>query len=51
LPEGGHNWPGGIDTTGKRWNTGKMIETFPASTVIWQFFEQFTLDGPVARPQ
>ncbi len=47
LPTGGHNWPGGIDTTGKRWNTGKMIETFPASTVIWKFFEQFTLDGPV----
>lgn len=51
LPEGGHNWPGGVDTTGERFNTGKMIETFPASTVILDFFDQFTLDGPVAPPE
>jgi len=51
LIEGGHNWPGGVDTTGERWNTGKMIKNFPASTIMWQFFEQFTLDGPVTRPR
>jgi polyhydroxybutyrate depolymerase len=46
LPEGGHNWPGGVDTTG-RLGTGKMIVSVDASTIMWKFFERHTLDGPV----
>ncbi len=47
LPEGGHTWPGGSDITA-RFNTGRMIESFPASRIIWEFFAQFTLEGSVA---
>jgi polyhydroxybutyrate depolymerase len=43
LPEGGHNWPGGVDTTA-RLGTGRLIASVDASTLMWKFFEQFALD-------
>ncbi len=50
LPEGGHTWPGGIDTT-PHLNTGKLIKSVDASTLIWKFFEQHTLAGPEKAPR
>ncbi len=46
LPEGGHTWPGGVDTTAHL-NTGPLVKSVDASTIMWKFFEQFTLAGPV----
>lgn len=48
LNEGGHTWPGGVDVT-PRLGTGKLIATFDANTVMWEFFRQFSLD-PAAAP-
>ena len=42
LLEGGHTWPGGVDVTA-RFNTGKLIASVDASTIMWRFFEKFTL--------
>jgi len=42
LPEGGHNWPGGVDTTA-RLGTGPHIQSVNASELMWQFFEQHPL--------
>ena len=44
LPEGGHNWPGGVDVT-RYLGTGKLVETFDASSVLWRFLSQFKLSG------
>jgi len=46
LNEGGHNWPGGVDTT-PRLGTGKLIASVDASTLMWQFFAEHKLAGPV----
>ncbi|MBX7165584.1 MAG: hypothetical protein K1X74_04480 [Pirellulales bacterium] len=46
LPEGGHTWPGGVDITA-RFNTGKLIASVKANTLMWEFFQHFTTDGPV----
>jgi len=50
LLEGGHTWPGGVDVT-PRLNTGKLVQSVDASTIMWEFFRQFTTDGraPVAE--
>jgi polyhydroxybutyrate depolymerase len=45
LPEGGHTWPGGVDTTAHL-NTGKLIKTVDANTIMWNFFKQFRMDSP-----
>jgi polyhydroxybutyrate depolymerase len=42
LPEGGHNWPGGVDTTGHL-GTGPHVTTVDATTLMWQFFAQHPL--------
>jgi polyhydroxybutyrate depolymerase len=42
LKEGGHTWPGGVDVT-PRFNTGKLIASFDADKVMWEFFQQFSL--------
>jgi polyhydroxybutyrate depolymerase len=42
LKEGGHTWPGGIDVT-PRLGTGKLIASFDADSVMWNFFKQFEL--------
>lgn len=42
LPEGGHTWPGGVDVTW-RFNTGPLIETVDASTLMWEFFRRHAL--------
>ena len=42
LTEGGHTWPGGVDVT-PRLGTGKLVATFDANAVMWEFFRQFTL--------
>ncbi len=44
LNEGGHTWPGGVDITAGL-GTGKLIASFDADSIQWQFFSQF------ARPQ
>ncbi len=49
LKEGGHTWPGGVDVT-PRLGTGKLIASFDADTVMWNFFKQFQLD-PAAHEQ
>jgi polyhydroxybutyrate depolymerase len=42
LPEGGHNWPGGVDTTA--WlGTGKHVKSVDASELMWQFFARHPL--------
>ncbi len=42
LPRGGHTWPGGVDVS--RWlGTGAVVEAVDASTLMWQFFRQFSL--------
>lgn len=43
LIEGGHTWPGGVDVT-PRLGTGKLIATFDADAVMWEFFRKFSLD-------
>lgn len=45
LPEGGHNWPGGVDTTAHL-GTGKLIKSVDASSLMWEFFSRHTLSGP-----
>jgi polyhydroxybutyrate depolymerase len=49
LTEGGHNWPGGVDTTA-RLGTGKMIESVDASSLMWQFFESVA-PANAAKPE
>ncbi len=44
LPEGGHTWPGGVDITAML-NTGPLIASVDASTLIWQFCREFRLDS------
>ena len=42
LPDGGHTWPGGVNTTA--WlGTGNLVHSVDASTLMWQFFSQFAL--------
>lgn len=48
LREGGHNWPGGVDVTAHL-KTGKLVTTVDASTLMWEFFRQFSLDEADAR--
>jgi polyhydroxybutyrate depolymerase len=48
LPEGGHNWPGGVDTTAFL-GTGKLIVSVDASTLMWQFFARHTLPAALVR--
>lgn len=38
--EGGHCWPGGVDVT-PHLDTGPLIESVPASELMWDFFSQF----------
>lgn len=38
LPEGGHTWPGGIDTM-PQFKKGALIQSVDASEMIWKFFE------------
>ena len=47
LPKGGHTWPGGSDIS-RALNTGHLVDTVDASTIIWKFFEQFQLPEPEA---
>ena len=42
LPNGGHTWPGGVDMT-PGMGTGLVVKSVDASTIIWNFFKQFTL--------
>lgn len=42
LLAGGHTWPGGVDVTA-RMGTGPLVANVSASTLMWQFFEQFAL--------
>jgi polyhydroxybutyrate depolymerase len=42
LPEGGHTWPGGVDVTAGD-GTGNLVTTVPASQLIWQFCQQFSI--------
>jgi polyhydroxybutyrate depolymerase len=42
LPEGGHTWPGGVDVTAG-YGTGNLVTTVPASQLIWQFCQQFSI--------
>lgn len=42
LPDGGHTWPGGVDLT-EHLGTGPLIRSVEASTLMWEFFEQFRL--------
>jgi polyhydroxybutyrate depolymerase len=42
LPGGGHNWPGGVDTTA-RLGTGPHVSSVDASEIMWKFFEQHPL--------
>ncbi len=47
LREGGHTWPGGVDLT-PTLGTGKLIDSVDASTIMWEFFRQFTTQPPAA---
>jgi polyhydroxybutyrate depolymerase len=47
LREGGHTWPGGVDVT-PLLGTGKLVSTFDADSVMWNFFKRFQLD-PVSQ--
>jgi polyhydroxybutyrate depolymerase len=50
LKKGGHTWPGGADVTAHL-NTGPLVVSVDASTLIWRFFEQFALeDGGAPAP-
>jgi polyhydroxybutyrate depolymerase len=42
LPEGGHNWPGGVDTSGHL-GPGPHVTTVDATTLMWRFFAQHPL--------
>jgi polyhydroxybutyrate depolymerase len=44
LPEGGHTWPGGVDLT-PHLGTGTLIQTVDATTLMWKFFQQFSLES------
>jgi polyhydroxybutyrate depolymerase len=48
LPDGGHTWPGGVDLTSGL-KTGKLVRSVDASTIMWKFFEQFSLPGSADR--
>ena len=39
LTEGGHNWPGGVDTTA-RLGTGRLIQSVDSDAIMWNFFEK-----------
>lgn len=39
LPEGGHTWPGGVDTMPK-FDKGKLVSSVEASELIWGFFQR-----------
>jgi polyhydroxybutyrate depolymerase len=49
LPGGGHTWPGGVDVSAP-FGTGRLVVTVPASELMWLFFRQHTIDGPVPTP-
>ena len=40
ILDGGHNWPGGVDVTAHL-GTGRLVESVPASQLMWDFFSQF----------
>ncbi len=42
LREGGHAWPGGVDAN-PQFEKGKLIESVPASEIIWDFFSKYRL--------
>ncbi len=44
LLEGGHTWPGGVDVT-ERFHTGKLVRSVHASSIMWNFFRQFSTRG------
>ncbi len=49
LLAGGHTWPGGEDVT--PWaGTGPVVAQVSASTLMWQFFQQFSLEPPPSGP-
>jgi polyhydroxybutyrate depolymerase len=48
LPGGGHTWPGGLDLTSGL-KTGPLVSTLDASTILWKFFEPFSLPGSVEQ--
>lgn len=43
IPEGGHQWPGGTDPAKGRLHLGTLITSVDASSVMWEFFQQFAL--------
>jgi poly(3-hydroxybutyrate) depolymerase len=45
LPCGGHTWPGGVDVTAHL-DTGPLVASVDASTLMWSFFDRFALPGP-----
>lgn len=42
LPGGGHTWPGGLDVT-RHLATGRLVNSVPASALVWEFFRRFEL--------
>lgn len=42
LPEGGHTWPGGVDIA-PGVDSGGLVETVDASSLMWEFFDRFTI--------
>jgi len=42
LPEGGHTWPGGEDVSAVL-DTGPLIRTVDASSILWRFFRAHSL--------
>jgi polyhydroxybutyrate depolymerase len=42
LPEGGHTWPGGVDIA-LGVDSGGLVEDVDASSLMWEFFDQFTI--------
>jgi polyhydroxybutyrate depolymerase len=45
VTEGGHNWPGGVDTTAHL-GTGPHARSVDATELLWRFFEQHQLPEP-----
>jgi poly(3-hydroxybutyrate) depolymerase len=44
LPAGGHAWPGGKDLGGYL-GDGGLISTVDATSIMWDFFDQFNVGG------
>jgi polyhydroxybutyrate depolymerase len=44
LPEGGHTWPGGVQTGGYLGNE-TLIHSVDATAIMWDFFDEFNIGG------